>query len=254
MSTIATLAGRLFGVTLFRYFLIAGIPFLIFYVFFRKRFRKQKIQDRQAGPKDFIREMMHSVVSSLILSGEAALVLFSPLRRHTLLYAHLTDHPLWWIPLGLVISLIIHDTYFYWMHRIMHHHRIFQYVHLVHHESANPSPWTSYSFHTLEAIAEGAIVILLAFILPMHPLTVFLFTLTSFTINVYGHLGYELMPKGLRRSWLFGVINTSVYHNLHHRKFKGNYSLYFRHWDRWMGTEHPGYEAEYDRVQEKRWP
>jgi len=125
-------------------------------------------------------------------------------------------------------------------------------VHLVHHKSANPSPWAAYSFHFFEAVTEGAIVFVLAFLLPMNVLTVLLFTVVSFIINVYGHLGYEVMPRQLLTSPVFKVINTSVYHNLHHSKFKGNYSLYFRHWDRWMGTEHPEYESEYKRVQIQR--
>ena len=48
------------------------------------------------------------------------------------------------------------------------------------------------------------------------------------------------------------MINTSVYHNLHHSKFKGNYSLYFRWWDKLMKTENPDYVKEYDRIQEQR--
>ena len=245
-------AGQLFGVTLVRYFILAGIPFVLFYILFHNRLRGSKIQERTAKNTDFIREIIHSALSSGILSIEAMLVIATPLRSHTLLYKNLSDHPWWWVPVSLVLSLVIHDTYFYWMHRMLHHKSIFRYTHKVHHQSTNPSPWASYSFHLLEAVTEGAIVILLAFILPMHIFTIFLFTITSFIINVYGHLGYEVMPKGLRQSFLFKIINTSVYHNLHHSKFRGNYSLYFRHWDRWMGTENREYVKEYDRVQEKR--
>jgi sterol desaturase/sphingolipid hydroxylase (fatty acid hydroxylase superfamily) len=39
---------------------------------------------------------------------------------------------------------------------------------------------------------------------------------------------------------------------MHHSKFKGNYGLYFRIWDRLMGTEHPDYVSEYDRIQDQR--
>ena len=31
-------------------------------------------------------------------------------------------------------------------------------------------------------------------------------------------------------------LNSSVYHNLHHEKFQGNYGLYFTIWDRLCGT------------------
>jgi len=39
---------------------------------------------------------------------------------------------------------------------------------------------------------------------------------------------------------------------MHHSKFKGNYGLYFRIWDRLMKTEHPDYVKDYDRIQERR--
>jgi sterol desaturase/sphingolipid hydroxylase (fatty acid hydroxylase superfamily) len=146
----------------------------------------------------------------------------------------------------------MHDAYFYWIHRIMHHARVFRHIHLVHHQSTNPSPWAAYSFHFAEGLAEGAVVIVLAFVLPMHVSTVIAFTFVSFVINVYGHLGYEIMPRRFRNSIWFQIINTSTYHNLHHRKFRGNYGLYLRVWDRWMGTEHPDYVKEYDKIQERR--
>jgi sterol desaturase/sphingolipid hydroxylase (fatty acid hydroxylase superfamily) len=92
----------------------------------------------------------------------------------------------------------------------------------------------------------------LALVLPLHPGTILAFTIVSFLVNVYGHLGYEIMPRRFRHSVWFGIINTSCHHNLHHRRFKGNYGLYFRWWDRLMKTEHPDYVKEYDRVQAQR--
>ncbi|RYD58458.1 MAG: sterol desaturase family protein [Sphingobacteriales bacterium] len=192
--------------------------------------------------------MLSSVVFALI--GVA--ILFTPVVNYTQIYQDINAYPLWWIPLSVGLSLVLHDTYFYWMHRLLHHKALFKYAHLVHHKSTNPSPWASYSFHFLEAVVEGGILAVVAFVLPMHPLAVILFILSSFVINVYGHLGYELMPKGFRHSVWFEVLNTSVHHNLHHSKFKGNYGLYFRVWDRLLGTEHPDYVKEYDKVQTAR--
>lgn len=56
------------------------------------------------------------------------------------------------------IMFVIHDTYFYWTHRIMHHKSVFNVMHLVHHKSTNPSPWAAYAFHPLEAIVEVGIL------------------------------------------------------------------------------------------------
>lgn len=253
MTPQATTAMAYLEITaLLRYFIIAGIPFLIFYKFFAPRLSKKKIQKREAGKKDFVHEILHSLQTTLVLSAIGFIVLFTPLKQYTLVYDNVADYPMWWFWLSVPLSLVVHDTYFYWMHRTLHHPKLFKLTHLVHHKSTNPSPWSSYSFHFIEAWTEGLVLIVLAFVMPMHPIAIILFVVSGFAINVYGHLGYELMPKWFRHSFLFQFVNTSVYHNVHHSKFKGNYGLYFRVWDRLMKTEHPDYVKEYDRVQAQR--
>ncbi len=252
MEAVIAATIKIFTTSVIRYFLLAGIPFLLFYLFFPRRNSRRKIQQRLAGNKDFLREVWHSMTSTLVFTVISVIILFTPVRHITQLYTNVNDYPLWYIGVSLALTLIVHDTYFYWMHRILHHPALFKRTHLVHHLSTNPSPWTSYSFHVLEAIAEGGVLLVLTVLMPLHPITIMLFTVTGFMINVYGHLGYELMPRWFRHTWAFEVLNTSVHHNLHHSKFKGNYGLYFRVWDRLMGTEHPDYVKEYDKVQARR--
>ena len=40
---------------------------------------------------------------------------------------------------------------------------------------------------------------------------------------------------------LLGALNTVQHHDMHHRFPTRHFSLYFTHWDRWCGTEHPAY-------------
>ncbi|RFS22574.1 sterol desaturase family protein [Chitinophaga silvatica] len=254
MDTIINQSLQIFNSSVLRYFLLAGIPFIIFYKFLPAKMVSRKIQQRSASKKDFLREIWHSMQSTLVFTIITCIIMFTPVRNYTQLYTNINDFPIWYLILSVALSLVIHDTYFYWMHRIMHHKTLFNLTHLVHHRSTNPSPWTSYSFHLLEAVVEGGVLLVITVVMPMHPLSVLLFTVVAFMINVYGHLGYELMPKGFRKSPLFEVLNSSVHHNLHHSKFKGNYGLYFRVWDRLMGTEHPDYVKEYDKVQARRFP
>jgi len=252
METIIETFFSIFSLSAIRYFLIAGIPFYLFYQLLAPKFSRSKIQSRLASKKDFVREIWYSMQSTVVFTIIILLILLTPLRNYTLLYTDINDMPLWYIPVSLVLSLIIHDTYFYWMHRLLHHKFLFKTVHLVHHKSTNPSPFASYSFHLFEAIPEGLVLLPIVFCIPMHQFTIFLFVVSGFIINVYGHLGYELMPKWFRHTFLFQVFNTSVHHNLHHSKFKGNYGLYFRIWDRLMHTEHPDYVKDYDRIQQQR--
>lgn len=235
-----------------RYLLLAGIPFLVFYILFPGVFTKNKIQVGVAKKQDFIRELIHSFQTTLIFAGVGLLILKTPLQAYTRFYKDISDYPLWWIPVSVVLALIIHDTYFYWMHRTVHHPGLFKKVHLVHHKSVNPSPLAAYSFNFLEAVLEALVAPIILWLLPMHPLALMSFTFISFTVNVYGHLGYEIAPKWLKNSILFKIVTTSTYHNMHHAKFKGNYGLYFRFWDKLMATEHPDYEKEYHKIHNRR--
>jgi Delta7-sterol 5-desaturase len=242
------------GINIIRYFIVAGLAFSLFYYLFPNQLKRFKIQAREARNKDFIREIKHSLQTSLVIALVAFVILRSPLRNYTQTYQDIHDFPLWYVPVSLILALIIHDTYFYWMHRLLHTNRLYKYTHAVHHRSVNPSPFTSYSFHFLEAVTEALVLLPIVMLIPTHRLTIILFTLTGFIINVYGHLGYEIAPRWLRKTVLFEVLATSVYHNMHHSKFRGNYGLYFRLWDRLLGTENPDYVREYDRLQAQRFP
>lgn len=235
-----------------RYIFIAGLVFFIFYKWFPRYFSKNKIQSKWGKSKDFIREILHSVQTTVVIPLTTMVIFSTPLAHYTQVYFNLSERPLWWIPLSIILMLIIHDTYFYWMHRAVHHPKLFNYIHLVHHKSTNPTPLASFSFHIYESILEGLIAPILLLMLPLHPLSILIFSFISFLFNVYGHLGYEIMPKWFRTSILFEILNTSTHHNIHHSKFKGNYGLYFRIWDRIMNTEHPNYVKEYDQIQNRR--
>ncbi len=66
--------------------------------------------------------------------------------------------------------------------------------------------------------------------------------------NVYGHLGWELYPKGFSKHWIGKWVNTSVNHNQHHQYFTGNYGLYFLFWDRMLKTIRPDYEKRFEEI------
>lgn len=235
-----------------QYFFLAGFCYWICYFLFKKALYNAKIQQQEVKKLDIVREVLHSAASSLIMAFMIFLVIYTPLNQFTKIYKNVDDYSVYWFVGSIFIGLVIHDTYFYWMHRLLHYRKIFKHVHLIHHKSTNPSPFAAYSFHFFEAVAEGLILPLVLFVIPLHPLSISIFVVSSLIINVYGHLGYEVAPKWLRKSMIFKILNTSVHHNLHHNKFKGNYGLYFRFWDQIMKTENPDYEKTYDKIQEKR--
>lgn len=225
-----------FAVSTLRYLFFSGVLFFLFYVFFQKKWAKRKIQLAFPKPTDYQREVGYSMLTMLIFAGMAWIIFRSPLSAYTLRYDDLSERGWGYWAFSVTIMIFIHDTYFYWAHRAMHHPSIYRLVHRVHHQSMNPSPWAAFAFHPLEAVIEAGIIVPIAFLLPFHASALLTFLLFMTLYNAYGHLGYELYPKQFHLTRVGRWINTSVAHNKHHEKFNGNYGLYFLFWDRWMKT------------------
>jgi sterol desaturase/sphingolipid hydroxylase (fatty acid hydroxylase superfamily) len=178
------------------------------------------------------------------------LLLVTWLRRHGhgLSYATIAERGWAYWGFSIVLMMLLHDAYFYFTHRLMHHPLLFKRFHLVHHLSTNPSPWAAYAFHPLETIVEAGITVLIAFTIPYHPSALVTFILISLLFNIEGHLGYEFWPKGMTRNKWLNWNNTSTHHNMHHQTFRYNYGLYFNWWDKLFGTNHPEYHDRFDAI------
>ncbi len=232
-----------------RYFILALMGFLMFYVLFRNKWLYKKIQKRFPRNKDYAREIIYSLITMFIFSLVSTFVFTHPsIRPHTRIYKEIGDYGWLYYFALFPVMLFMHDTYFYFMHRLMHHKKIFNLVHLVHHQSTNPSPWAAYSFHPVEAFIEIGILFVFVFTLPMHKTHLLIFFLFMIVYNVYGHLGYELYPKGFNKTRVGRWVNTSINHNQHHQYFKGNYGLYFLFWDRMLGTIREDYDTRFEEV------
>ena len=230
--------------TVRNYFMFASGAFILFYVILKRPMWFRKVQKRLPKLTDYGRDFMWSMITVTIFATVAMGVFFF-LSDYTNTYHDISEYGMGYYVFTWIWMFFLHDTYFYWMHRLMHHPTLFKYVHLVHHKSTNPSPWTAYAFHPFEAVVEVGILPLIAFTLPVHQYSLGWFFMFQIFYNVYGHLGFELYPKGFNKHWLGKWINTSVAHNLHLKGFTGNYGLYFLFWDRWMGTLREDYDKTY---------
>ena len=229
-----------------RYIFFAGIAFVLFYLLFRRKWLYKKIQLRFPENKDYLREFGYSMLTIFIFTTVTyPLIAVPAIANYTTRYAEISEYGWFYYFALFPVLFVMHDTYFYFSHRLMHHKKLFNLFHLVHHKSTNPSPWAAYAFHPLEAIVEVGIVVVFLFTVPIHKTHLLLFFLMMIVYNVYGHLGYELYPKGFHKTRIGKWINTSVNHNQHHQYFKGNYGLYFLFWDRVLGTIREDYDTRY---------
>jgi lathosterol oxidase len=238
--------------TSLRYFIFAGITYLMFYIWKKKIWFRYKIQQAFPRSKAIQNELLYSGITLLLFALIIYGLLFTSLRGYTRIYANIHERSVTWFFASLLIVIFLHDTYFYWTHRLMHWKKIFSFIHHIHHRSHNPTPLAAFSFHPLEAIIEIGILPLIAFTLPVHRGVIGLFGLYMILLNVIGHLGYELFPKWFLKNKISRWMNTSTHHNMHHHYGKGNYGLYFNFWDRLLKTNHPHYENRFQEIVKNR--
>lgn len=234
--------------TSIRYIIFAGIAYFVFYILRNQRWRHRKIQPRRPSAQSIKTEVMFSASTIVIFATVIYLTVFSPLRSLTRIYDSVDAYGVLYLLVSFPLILLLHDTWFYWTHRLMHWKAIFPYVHKVHHLSHNPTPLAAFSFHPLEAIVEIGVLPVIAFILPVHSWILALFGIYMMASNVIGHLGFEIFPKWFITNKVTRMFTTSTHHNLHHRFGKGNYGLYFNFWDRLLGTSREDYESVFHAI------
>jgi len=223
------------------YLIAAGVGYFLIWKLLYRFSEKRQIYKSVPQKRQMLTEFQGSMRTVLIwgvMSVPAYYYIVSGSRPNKL--GPMLDP--WYVHVAWFVALlVIHDTYFYWMHRMMHHPKLYKRFHAYHHKSMNPSPWAIFSFDAAEAIIHFSIGYVFLFFFPCHMLVTLAWFVAMVAYNVLGHIGFEFFPNWIPRNRLLGLSNTSTHHALHHKYFSCNYGLYFTFWDRVMGTEHPDY-------------
>lgn len=232
-----------FAAIVLRYFIAAGIFYWYFYRY-RYSLYKDKKLNRNDIPnnKQLQKEIKWSIITSAIFAAIAAFTIWLYQNDYTAIYTAPEKHGYWFLPVSLAIAMFFHETYYYWVHRWMHHPEIFKVVHKVHHDSLVTSPWTAFSFHPLEGFLEAIIIPLILIFLPMNIYVLGVYLLIMTISSIVNHLDIEVYPKWLQQHWLGKGLIGATHHYYHHKEFKSNYGLYFTFWDKWMNTESKAYK------------
>lgn len=231
-----------------RYFFFAGLAWILAYRLYRNRWFHRKIIPRFPQSSEVRRELGYSLLTLVIFGFMGAATITASRHGYTQMYWKISDYGRGWFFASVACAIFLHDTYFYWTHRLMHLPRLFPIFHRVHHLSTNPSPWAAYSFAPAEAVVEAGIFPVVALLMPIHPAAFGLVMLWQIVFNVAGHTGFEFHPRWLMNSPLRYLLNTPTNHVMHHEKMRGNYGLYFNIWDRLMGTNLHDYEARFREI------
>ncbi len=228
-----------------RYLLGAGGVFLLVNVIFSQALTGRKIRRSSPDARQMRREFITSMRTTVIFALAGVLSVMG--ARAGVIPTYFDPAERGWLYFGftLVALIVLHDAWFYWTHRLIHHPKLFRRVHRTHHKSNNPSPWTAYSFDISEAAINAAYLPIVLLFMPTSIFAVILFLMHMIIRNAVGHCGYELMPSWRNGRPVFDWMTTVTHHDLHHAQAGWNYGLYFTWWDRLMGTEHPLYHEKF---------
>jgi lathosterol oxidase len=215
----------------------AGIFYALRY-FWNKGLEKHKIQQRQASRSDIRREILYSLRTVLVLSVIYTATYFGVRAHLFTVYPGVQPLGVAYLLASIAGLVIVHETYFYWFHRMMHHRLFFRQFHRTHHKSVTPTVYSCYAFDIPEAVLIGAFIPLWLLAVPMQLPGLLIPSTLLLVKNAMIHCGVELFARGPERSRWFGWLATSTDHDLHHSTVRYNYGFLFRFWDRAMGTEY----------------
>lgn len=148
------------------------------------------------------------------------------------------------IVLEILALVIWNEIHFYINHRLLHT-RWLRRFHLPHHRSVVTTPWSTYSFHPVEAIMLGNIILLPMLVHDFSAQALLSVPIFSLVFNNLGHANYDFSP---RANSVFH--NASRRHHLHHACFNGNFGFMLPFMDKLLGTALPPDAAD---VQLNKW-
>lgn len=139
----------------------------------------------------------------------------------------------------LMVSMFLYDTWFYWVHRMIHTRWLYKRVHLWHHRSKAPVIWSNNSDTLLDGVLTQSYWIVAALILPMPTaLLILVHKVYDQITGMLGHAGYEYGGMLTMPPSPFAAV---TFHDQHHEYFNCNYATQFLFWDKLMGTLHKDY-------------
>lgn len=155
----------------------------------------------------------------------------------------------WWTALPLfVLCMFLYDTWFYFMHRLLHTKPFYRF-HALHHKSVAPSIWSTYSEDMLDTALLQGFSAFIVFFVPFPPVILIGQRLFEHFNGMFGHAGFEYFASSGSRHP--SPMLCTIFHDQHHSAFRYNYGNYFSFWDRVLGTISPQYDRKVESFEQE---
>jgi len=180
-----------------------------------KWLKRYKIQDNEkVDPKRMLKALPRILFNQLIV-GYAVMELgyFLGKWRGCSFDRQLPTFP--WVVYEMFVFIVVEEILFYYSHRLLHHKRIYKYVHKIHHEWTAPTGIVSIYAHPLEHLLSNALPPLVGPLLcGSHVATSWLWYMLVLFSTTISHSGYH-----------FPFLPSPESHDFHHLKFTQCYGV-----------------------------
>ena len=160
------------------------------------------------------KEILQSMRSIVIFSLQGILIQQGIVHG----WFHIGTALSWWILPQIIILFLWNEVHFYFSHLLLHTKFMMRNIHHVHHHSKEPTVFSTFSFHWIEAFLLGTVVFFPLLIYPFELWAILFLPIMSFIINLMGHSNYDLF----RNHQAEHILKFSYRHSMHHKRGKGN--------------------------------
>jgi sterol desaturase/sphingolipid hydroxylase (fatty acid hydroxylase superfamily) len=187
------------------------------------------LDPRPLQPGQLARELRQSGISVLIFG----LGMIFPWGVLQLGWARFASDPGGWrIVCEMLLLAVWNDVHFWFNHRLLHT-RWLRRFHGAHHRSIVTTPFATYSFHPLEALLLGNVILPPMLVHDFSFWALASLPVVSLLFNNIGHSNYDFFQWASYRHWFA----ASRRHHLHHACHAGNYGFQFTFMDRLFATQ-----------------
>lgn len=127
--------------------------------------------------------------------------------------------------IDLLVIALWNELHFYACHALLHRKWFYRTIHREHHRSSIPTPFSTFSFHWVEAVMLSSVMILLMPFWHLNIGVILFFPVLSLVYNNIGHMNYAVFPQHR----LGGFFSSCRRHTMHHTRIQGNYGFVL-HW------------------------
>jgi len=194
---------------------------------FYTTFDRSLMNDKKFLKNQVAKEIAVTCKSIPLMSIPTIALFIAEIRGFSRLYNNIEDYGWAYLIASVGLFLFFTDMMIYFIHRGLHHPRIYRYFHKTHHRWIIPTPFASHAFHPVDGFLQSCPYHMSAFLFPLNKFVyigLFIFV-NIWTVSIHD-ANYQV-PKMLQP-----IINGSAHHTDHHLFFNYNYGQFFTLWDR----------------------